>query len=146
MRRNTKKKPSRRVICNDEAKKAILIALHEESGHRGRDGTARKILELYWWRDIYRDTKLHVQSCDECQKRFNVRVEEVLHPNLTSTMWDKVCVDVVHMPRLLDLSQDSSSAATAFTAQQHKKKLHFGKIEIDIKKFNNYAFWHPSDK
>jgi transposase InsO family protein len=99
MRRNTKKKPSRRVICDDNAKKAILIALHEESGHRGRDGTAKKILERYWWRNIYRDTKLHVQSCDECQKRFNVRVEEVLHPNLPSTMWDKVCVDVVHMPK-----------------------------------------------
>ena len=99
MRRNTKKKPSRRVICDEGAKKAILIALHEESGHRGRDGTARKILERYWWRNIYRDTKMHVQSCDECQKRFNVRVEEVLHPNLTSTMWEKVCVDVVHMPK-----------------------------------------------
>ena len=48
---------------------------------------------------MYRDTKEHVKSCDECQRRLNVRVEEVLHPNLTSVMWSRVCVDVVHMPK-----------------------------------------------
>ena len=48
---------------------------------------------------MYKDTKQHVQSCDECQLRLNVRSEEVLHPNLTSTMWEGVYVDVVHMPK-----------------------------------------------
>ena len=42
-----------------------------------------------------------VMNARNAQKHFNVRVEEVLHPNLTSTMWDtdKVCIDIVHMPK-----------------------------------------------
>ena len=48
---------------------------------------------------MYKDTKEHVQSCDKYQRRLNVCVEELLHPNLTSTMWNRVCVDVVHMPK-----------------------------------------------
>ena len=98
-RRNTKNRVSRKVIYHENVKMAILKALHEESGHRGRDGTAKEILERYWWRNVYRDTKEHVRSCDECQHRLNVRVEEVLLPNLKSTMWSRVCVDVVHMPK-----------------------------------------------
>ena len=41
-RRNTKGRMSRKVICHENDKKAILKALHEESGHRGRDGTAKR--------------------------------------------------------------------------------------------------------
>ena len=100
-RRNTKGRMSRKVICHENDKKAILKALYEESGHRRRDGRAKKILERYWWRNVYRDTKEHVQSCDKSQRRLNVRLEEVLPPNLTSTMWNRVCVDVVHMPKSL---------------------------------------------
>ena len=70
---------SRKVIGHDNDKKSILKALHEESGHRGTNGTQKKMLERYWWRNVYRDTKEHVQSCDECQRRLNDRVEEVLH-------------------------------------------------------------------
>ena len=98
-RRNTKGRMSRKVICHKNDKKAILKALLKESGHRGRDGTPKKILETYWWRNVYRDKKEHVQTCDECQHRLNVLVEEVLHPNITSTMWNRVCVDVVHVPK-----------------------------------------------
>ena len=96
---------SRKVICRENNKKAIMAALHEEGGHRGRDGTITKMLERYWWKNLYPDTKVHVQSCDECQSRLNVRVEEVLHPNLTSVMWSRVCVDMVHMPKEVGASK-----------------------------------------
>ena len=98
-RRNTQGKPSRKVICRENDKEAILTALHNESGHRGRDATVKKILERYWWRNVYRDAQEYVQSCDECQRRLNLRVEELLRPNLTSSMWSRVCVDVVHTPK-----------------------------------------------
>ena len=39
-----------------------------------------------------------MKSYDKCQRRLNIRVEEELHPNLTSTMWHRVMVDV-HMPK-----------------------------------------------
>ena len=55
-------------------------------------------METYWWKNVYRDAEEYVKSCDECQRRIKIRVEEELHPNLTSTMWHRVLVDVVHMP------------------------------------------------
>ena len=48
---------------------------------------------------MYRNAEVYVKSCDECQKRINIRVVEELHPNLTSTMWHRVLVDVGHMPK-----------------------------------------------
>ena len=41
-------KPSLRVICQEDGKRAILTALHDESGHRGRDGTVNKVMQRYW--------------------------------------------------------------------------------------------------
>ena len=79
-------KPSLRVICREDRKKAILVALYDESGHRGRNGTVKKVMERYWWKNVYRDAEEYVKSCDECQRRINICVEEELHSNLTSTM------------------------------------------------------------
>ena len=43
-RRGKVGKPSLRVICQEDRKRAILTALHDESGHRGRDGTVKKVM------------------------------------------------------------------------------------------------------
>ena len=48
-RRNSKNVPSRRVIDSDERKLEILKQLHDESGHRSREGTYRRIADRYWW-------------------------------------------------------------------------------------------------
>src|SRR4029077_12159711 len=88
-----------RVIYGKIRQNEIMVALYDESGHRGRDGIVKKILEHYWWRNMYRDVESYVKSCDKCQRRINIHVEEVLHPNLTSIMWHRVMVDVVHMPK-----------------------------------------------
>ena len=144
-RRNTKGRMSRKVICHENDKKAILKALHEESGHRGRDGTATKILKRYWWRNVYRDTKEHVQSCDECQRRLNVRVEEVLHPNLTSTMWNRVCVDVVHMPKgvggskyLVVAREDVSGWPEARAIRKANSQTVVSRVSVDTPSLNSH--------
>ena len=89
-RRGKNGKPSQRVICQEDRKRPILTALHDESGHRGRDDTVEKVMERYWWRNAYRDAEEYVKSCDECQCRINIRVEEELHPNLTPTRRHRV--------------------------------------------------------
>ena len=42
----------------------------------------------------------YVRSCKECQMRGGRRLEEALHPTWVSVMWQKVCVDIVYMPRV----------------------------------------------
>ena len=97
-RRNSKNVPSRRVIDSDERKLEILKQLHDESGHRGREGTYRRIADRYWWEQLHDDVKGYVRSCEECQKRDPTRLEEALHPTWVTFMWQKVGLDVVHMP------------------------------------------------
>ena len=60
-------KPSLRVICREDRKRGILATLHDESGHRGRDGTVKKVMERYWWKNVYRITQEYFKSCDEYQ-------------------------------------------------------------------------------
>ena len=123
-RRGKIRKPPLRVVCQEDRKTATLTALHHESGHRGRDGTVKKVMERYWWRNVYRDAGDYVKSCNECQHRINIRVEQELHPNLTSTMWHRVLVDVVHVL--------FRSPIEPFTNQVHA---------ILVEPFTNLQYW-----
>jgi hypothetical protein len=48
---------------------------------------------------MYDDIAKFCKTCEECPKRARLRVEEPLHPMWTSTVWEKVGVDVVSLPR-----------------------------------------------
>jgi hypothetical protein len=39
----------RRVILNKEERKQLSREAHNESGHRGRDPTYKKLLDFYFW-------------------------------------------------------------------------------------------------
>jgi hypothetical protein len=62
------------------------------------------------WQDIIK----FVQSCLECQVWARHRDEEPLHPIWVSMVWEKVGLDVVHMPlsggyKFLVFAQDDLS-------------------------------------
>ena len=98
-RRGRANEPPRRVIFNNEKKAEIVRTLHDESGHRGREGTYRKISLRYWWDGMYKNVKMYVQSCEQSQKRSPVKPNEPLQPTTRSSLWRKVGLDVVHMPK-----------------------------------------------
>jgi hypothetical protein len=97
-RRANKGLPERRVVDSEEERVAILQALHDDIGHKGRESTYQKVAERYFWDRCYEDVKAFVQQCDRCQFRSNLRQEEALHPTWTSALWSKVGLDVVRMP------------------------------------------------
>jgi len=39
-----------------------------------------------------------VKTCEECQKKSPIRVTEELHPTLDNVLWQRVGLDVIHMP------------------------------------------------
>src|SRR5437588_3793274 len=90
--------PPRRVLVSGEEKEEVLRRLHDESGHRGRDGTYQKAKLLYWWDGLYWDVDRYVRSCADCQKRRPHRFDEPLHPTFSAAIFAKVGLDVVHMP------------------------------------------------
>ena len=98
-RRASKNVPLRRVVDATADRQLILKSLHEESGHRGQEGTYRRVADRYWWKDLYKDAVKHVQTCEECQKRDPGRKEEALHPTWVSSMWKKAAIDLVHLPK-----------------------------------------------
>ena len=42
---------------------------------------------------------MFVESCEACQKRVTKRYDEPLYPTWMSTIWEKVGLDIVHMPK-----------------------------------------------
>ena len=47
--------PPRKVISLLDNKQRILMNLHDESGHRGRDATYNKVRNRFYWRGLYTD-------------------------------------------------------------------------------------------
>ena len=97
-RRNSKNVPIRRVVDRIEDQMTIMEELHDESGHKGREGTYRRIADRYWWNGMFQQVKKYVQTCVPCQHRDPTRPEEELHPTWTSELFARVAVDVVYMP------------------------------------------------
>jgi hypothetical protein len=97
-RKQSKDTPLVRIVDDIQSRKEIMARLHDESGHRSREGTYRKVADRYFWEGMYTDVVNYVKTCQPCQMRAYRRQEEALHPTWMSTIGDKWAVDVVHMP------------------------------------------------
>ena len=97
-RRNSKNVPMRRVVDDLVERQTILQQLHDESGHKGREGTYRRVADRYWCDNLHAEVKSYIQSYEECQRRDFSRPEEALHPTWVSFLWQKVGLDVVYLP------------------------------------------------
>ena len=97
--------PPRRVLGNVKDKEEVLRQLHDESGHRGRDGTYKKPWLRYYWDGLYRDIDRYIGSCEEFQERRPHRYDKLLHPTFSTMVFAKVGLDVVHMPAATDASK-----------------------------------------
>lgn len=91
--------PLRRVIDGNEEQSSILQELHEETGHRGVESTYRKIADRYFWPNLYKVVKSHVQTCATCQLRAGARQDEPMHPTYENYLNQRWHIDVVHMPQ-----------------------------------------------
>jgi hypothetical protein len=92
-------RPLRRVVDLEAEQYRIIHELHDESGHRGKEGTWRKICHRYHWPNMYRQVAAYIRTCQQCQFHTNRRFEEELHPTEPiAVAWSWVTLDVVYMP------------------------------------------------
>jgi len=126
------KEQSVRVIDKEEDKLRVLFELHDESSHRGRDGTAKKVLERYWWRNVYRDAETYCRTCEQCQRQSKVRYQEELHPTFSTEVWQKVALDVVHMPKGVGSKKYLVVARCDFSGWPESRSLKKAKSEAIV--------------
>ena len=87
----------RRMIDDQAIKTQILEAMHEKSDHKEKKKTYQKIATKYFWFEIMRNVKNHLKICDSCQRKAASKEKKVLHFIWINVLWQKVCVDIVHM-------------------------------------------------
>ncbi|KMU85729.1 hypothetical protein CIHG_03769 [Coccidioides immitis H538.4] len=90
--------PLRRVVDDLEQRRQILHMMHDEFGHKGREGTYSTLQARYWWPGMYKDVSAYVKHCSQCQLRDSQRLSEEVHPTWAPICWEKVGVDIKHMP------------------------------------------------
>ena len=57
-----------KLVIPDEMKEEVLIVGHSQvfSGHHGVFKTHRRILEVCWWPELYRDIETYIKCCRVC--------------------------------------------------------------------------------
>ena len=96
-RRMNKNVFMRRMIDDRIIKTQILEIMHEKSDHRKKKRIYQKIATKYFWFEIMRNVKNHLKICDFCQRKAASKEKKVLHFIWINVLWQKICVDIVHM-------------------------------------------------
>ena len=92
-------KPPLQVVLSSEIRTRICKDAHDDSGHRGRDPTFRKIRDSYWWPNMYNFVAQYCQTCHECQLRSTYRNKIPIQPQYTRTLLRRFDIDSVNMPK-----------------------------------------------
>lgn len=85
------------VIRTLERRNQLLAEAHDDSGHRGRDPTYKKLHDTYYWPNMISHTAHFCRTCRECQLRSAYRPKIQLNPTYVPTILRKINMDVVDM-------------------------------------------------
>jgi hypothetical protein len=55
----------KRIIDNLEERQRILKQLHDENDHRDKEDIYKRIINRYWWNDLYNDDAFIKKDWDE---------------------------------------------------------------------------------
>ena len=91
-------KPPLLVILDGKHQNSILLHAHESLGHRGIYAVYEVIRHRFYWPQMRADVNHHVKSCHECQIRSLKRLEIPLTVSVSTRLFAKVYIDVMHMP------------------------------------------------
>src|SRR6266498_1555057 len=75
----------------------LLYTLHEglTGAHNGTERIFQQVQERYYWPKIYEDIRGYVQTCDACQRRGNLKANNILHPIEPKTPFQRIGIDIV---------------------------------------------------
>ena len=91
--------PQEQLILPRECRKPVLHLAHEIplAGHLGKEKTAKRILQRFYWPTIYQDVKEHCRTCESCQKSASRRVQPapMIPLPVMSEPFHRIAMDIV---------------------------------------------------
>jgi hypothetical protein len=72
---------------------------HDDFGHRGTHAVFETLRSRFYWPYLYQDVRRYVSSCHQCQIRQVRRTMVSPTPSMPSTIFTKIYVDVMDMPK-----------------------------------------------
>ena len=87
------------LVLPKQCRQAVLRLAHEIplAGHMGKNKTARRILQRFYWPSLYKDVAQFCKSCEECQKTSPRRVKQA--PLISLPIMDepfaRIAMDIV---------------------------------------------------
>ena len=77
--RNSKDMEVEQLVLPQQCRGTVLTLAHSIplSGHLGKDKTARRILQRFYWPTLYKDVAAYCKSCPSCQKSARMRKQRV---------------------------------------------------------------------
>ena len=91
-------KPPLQVVLDHERRIRLVRQAHDDSGHRGKDPTFRKLNDSFWWPNQYTTVQEYCKTCHECQMRSPYREKIPIGPTYIRTILREFGADTVHMP------------------------------------------------
>ena len=92
-----------RLVVPTEYREKVLWEGHDEpfSGHLGLEKTYDRIVREYYWPGIYRDVRIYVLHCDECQRYKTVQTgpQGLMTGRILENPWTMVAANLMHFPR-----------------------------------------------
>lgn len=88
-----------RVVLETEKRVQIMTQAHEELGHRGEFAVYEQLKKRFYWPHMRAHVRHHIQSCHQCQIRDVKRIELPLTVSTPATLFSKVYIDVMLMPK-----------------------------------------------
>ena len=125
--------PPLKCIFREARRARILQAAHEELGHRGEQSVMQTLRQRFYWPTMWGDCRRHVRSCHECQIRSVRKVESPLFISTPATIFVKIHMDVMFMPkskglRYIVAATDDLSAAGEGRALSNNTATLIGKF------------------
>ena len=88
----------KRQICVPTNHRANLMTLaHENFGHLSRNSVVKHISKSFYWPTVWKDVRIHVQSCDTCQRvtKKNPKKAPMITREVVTVPFERVSIDLV---------------------------------------------------
>ena len=96
-RRNIKNVFLLKIVDDQKKRNKIIKHMHNDSEHWKRKKTFCRIVDRYYWKNMYEKIQTYVKICERCQFKNFRREKKILHFIWISYLWQKIIMNVVHM-------------------------------------------------